>query len=485
MSIIWFTPFSPMTNDNSLQHKGSASWVPSENLLAVVLLLVDMFGIFAIFNLSHWAVTGDHSTNLLLTWKLVLISCCTFLMYYLLDLYTFESTLSQLGMLERSLISMLLVGATTAILVYIMGPEFIGGFVGRGVLAMSLGILWMWSLAFRYLINAQLQFHRSQLQWLVMINESSLDLFISHFRAIYKQENLLFLVQESTQQIELDLDPNSRIVGDWGALDAALDEYDVAGVIVVSRSSLPADLVDQLLRIRISGTRIYDITDFYEKFLSRLPVFNLDQNWIAMSHGFDLIHNPMGLKLKRYLDISIAIVLGILLLPLIVIAALLVLVSSGTPVLFRQIRTGENGVLFRVYKFRTMVQDAEPDGAQYASENDPRVTLPGKLMRKFRIDELPQLWNVIVGDMSFIGPRPERPEFISILQRRIPYYDLRHIVKPGLTGWAQVMYGYGDSTDDAAEKLQYDLFYIKNYSLTLDLSIIIRSVKVILFGTGR
>ncbi|MDK1025305.1 MAG: exopolysaccharide biosynthesis polyprenyl glycosylphosphotransferase [Gammaproteobacteria bacterium] len=474
-----------MTNDNGFQRQGSVSWIPSENLLALVLLLVDLFGVFAIFNLSHWLVTEDPSVDLLLIWKLVLISCCTFLMYYLLDLYTFDSTLSQLGMLERSLIGMLLVGATMAIFVYIMGPAFIGGFVGRGVLAMSLGILWMWSLAWRYLINAWLQSHRSQLQWLVMISASNLDLFISHFRSIYKQDNLLFLIRESSGQRELDLDPNSRIVGDWDALDATVERYDVAGVIVVSRSSLPADLVDRLLKIRFRGTRIYDINDFYEKFLSRLPVFNLDQNWIAMSHGFDLIHNPMGLRLKRYLDVSIALMLTLLLLPLLMLTAVLVLVTSGTPVLFNQIRTGENDVPFRVYKFRTMVQDAESDGAQYASKKDPRITPLGKLMRKFRLDELPQLWNVLVGDMSFIGPRPERPEFISTLQQRIPYYDLRHTVKPGLTGWAQVMYGYGDSTDDAEEKLQYDLFYIKNYSLALDLSIIVRSIKVILFGTGR
>lgn len=474
-----------MTNDNGFQRQGSVSWIPSENLLALVLLLVDLFGVFTIFNLSHWLVTEDPSIDLLLIWKLVLISCCTFLMYYLLDLYTFDSTLSQLGMLERSLIGMLLVGATMAIFVYIMGPAFIGGFVGRGVLAMSLGILWMWSLAWRYLINAWLQSHRSQLQWLVMISASNLDLFISHFRSIYKQDNLLFLIRESSGQRELDLDPNSRIVGDWDALDATVERYDVAGVIVVSRSSLPADLVDRLLKIRFRGTRIYDINDFYEKFLSRLPVFNLDQNWIAMSHGFDLIHNPMGLRLKRYLDVSIALMLTLLLLPLLMLTAVLVLVTSGTPVLFNQIRTGENDVPFRVYKFRTMVQDAESDGAQYASKKDPRITPLGKLMRKFRLDELPQLWNVLVGDMSFIGPRPGRPEFISTLQQRIPYYDLRHTVKPGLTGWAQVMYGYGDSTDDAEEKLQYDLFYIKNYSLALDLSIIVRSIKVILFGTGR
>ena len=132
-----------------------------------------------------------------------------------------------------------------------------------------------------------------------------------------------------------------------------------------------------------------------------------------------------------------------------------------------------------------MVVDAEINGAQFAQKEDPRITKLGGLMRKFRIDEIPQLWNVLVGDMSFIGPRPERPEFIEVLQKDIPYYHLRHVIKPGITGWAQVMYGYGDSGEDAAEKLQYDLFYIKNYSLILDISILVRSMKVILFGTGR
>jgi lipopolysaccharide/colanic/teichoic acid biosynthesis glycosyltransferase len=132
-----------------------------------------------------------------------------------------------------------------------------------------------------------------------------------------------------------------------------------------------------------------------------------------------------------------------------------------------------------------MVQDAEADGAQFAQEEDPRITPLGRVMRKFRLDELPQLWNVLIGDMSFIGPRPERPEFVDQLETKIPYYSLRHIVKPGITGWAQVMFGYGDSAEDATKKLQYDLFYIKNYSLILDISILVRSIKVIMFGTGR
>jgi|TARA_B110000196_G_C21100444_1_gene642332 lipopolysaccharide/colanic/teichoic acid biosynthesis glycosyltransferase len=181
----------------------------------------------------------------------------------------------------------------------------------------------------------------------------------------------------------------------------------------------------------------------------------------------------------------IALVGSLILLPVKIAVAVAIVCSSGGPIFYRQVRTGENGKQFTVIKFRTMGLDAEVDGAQFAQENDPRITSLVKMLRKFRIDEIPQLWNVLKGEMSFIGPRPERPEFIQMLKQDIPYYDLRHIIKPGITGWAQVKYGYGDSTEDAAEKLQYDLFYIKNYSLILDISILVRSIKVILFGTGR
>jgi|TARA_B100000315_G_scaffold2487_1_gene2332 exopolysaccharide biosynthesis polyprenyl glycosylphosphotransferase len=465
------------------QQSNSPKIALSEMSVATLLLCIDVLGIVIIFNFSYWAVVHSVPDNLLLTWKLILISSFTFLCYYLMDLYTFESSLVRLGMLERSLIGMVLVGFMTAIFVYISGPAFIGGFVGRGVLALSLALLWLWSLGFRYLLNIWLQANRSQIEWLVLINEVNVPYFISHFRSIYKQETLLFLVQESNEPSELD--DQTRIVGNWDQLNSAVRNNNVAGVIVVSRNSLPGNLVSRLMRIRIEGIRVYDLNDFYEKFLSCLPVFNLDQNWIAMSHGFDLIHNPIGLRFKRYLDILISLLLGILLIPLMLLLAVLVVVTMGRPILYSQVRRGENGSNIRVRKFRSMIVEAEDDGAQFTQPDDPRVTPFGNVLRKFRLDELPQLWNVLIGEMSFIGPRPERPESIRDLQEQIPYYNLRHIVKPGITGWAQVMHGYGDSVDDAIEKLQYDLFYIKNYSLTLDVAIIIKSMKVVLFGAGR
>ena len=275
------------------------------------------------------------------------------------------------------------------------------------------------------------------------------------------------------------------VIGRLAELDSVIAGTEYAGIIVIKAEQLAESLIGSLLETRIAGTRIYALSDFYESRLGRLPVSQLSENWIATATGFDLIHNPLGLRFKRFVDIFFALVAGLASIPLLLLVASLVLLTSGFPILYRQERAGENGRGFNMLKFRTMRRDAEADGPRYASIGDSRTTLLGRILRKFRLDELPQLWNVLAGDMSLIGPRPERPVFVRDLEKRIPYYSLRHIVKPGITGWAQVMHGYGDSELDAEEKLQYDLYYIKNYSLLLDIGIVLRSARVVLFGTGR
>jgi exopolysaccharide biosynthesis polyprenyl glycosylphosphotransferase len=453
---------------------------PSGNGTVLALLAVDLLGIFILFNLAHWLVRDLIAEDLLLSWKLLLVANVWFLYFYLMDLYTFESTLSQLGMLERSAIATLLTGITVALIVYTLGPSFIGGFVGRGVLTVSLAGVWLWCLGARYSLKPLLASRERGTQWLILA-DSHLDTFVAQFRAVYRREQLLILCEP---EIGTPPDIHSRRIGTWDDIKGAA-AADIAGIIISSQRPLPDHLVSALMQIRIRGTRIYSINDFYERYHSCLPVFHMDQNWLAMAHGFDLIHNPFGLRFKRYVDILIALVGGVIAVPLATTVALAVLLTSGSPVLYGQTRTGENGRPFRVYKFRTMRNDAETAGPQYATNNDPRLTPIGQMLRKFRLDEMPQLWNVLRGDMSLIGPRPERPEFVADLQREIPYYNLRHLIRPGITGWAQVMYGYGDSAEDASTKLQYDLFYIKNYSLMLDISILVRSIKIVLFGTGR
>jgi exopolysaccharide biosynthesis polyprenyl glycosylphosphotransferase len=471
------------------QPTGSANaqvFSANSNFTLLLLLALDLIGLVLIFNLNHWLITDAVASDLLMTWKLSLILALSFLYYYLMDLYTFDSPYGQLGMLERSFIATLLTGMSVALLVYLIGPSFIGGFVGRGVLVTSLMMFWLWALAFRYLANLWFVNQRNQIYWLVIVDQDP-EQFLSDFRAEYSSESLLLLTEtgNASAQLEPALNANTQIAGSWQDLEVVLGQHAVSGIVITSIEQVPEQLVNQLMSIRIGGTRIYRLSDFYERYLSRVPVHHLSQQWLTTAHGFELIHNRIGLRFKRYIDVLIALVGGVLLLPLMLATGLLIAFTSGRPIFYKQLRSGEDNQPFYCYKFRTMRVDAEQAGAQYASKDDPRLITAGKWLRKYRLDELPQLWNVLRGDMSFIGPRPERPEFIAHLEQQIPYYNLRHTVKPGVTGWAQVMYGYGDTDDDAAQKLQYDLFYIKNYSLLLDVSILLKSIKVILFGTGR
>jgi len=191
------------------------------------------------------------------------------------------------------------------------------------------------------------------------------------------------------------------------------------------------------------------------------------------------------MKLKRVVDLILVMVLLVILSPLMLLVILAIKLDSPGPVFYSQLRTGLYGKSFRVYKFRSMYQDAEKRGVQWADKDDPRVTRVGRWLRLLRIDELPQIWNVFKGEMSLIGPRPERPEFDTKLKEAIPYYELRYLVKPGITGWAQVLYPYGASIEDAYEKLAYDLYYIKNYSIWLDLAIAFKTIRVVFLGKGR
>jgi sugar transferase (PEP-CTERM system associated) len=241
--------------------------------------------------------------------------------------------------------------------------------------------------------------------------------------------------------------------------------------------------VGQLLALKSRGVLIQDATEVYEAITGKVPLEPLRLGWLLFSPSFSDFR--LVLIYKRLAAILVS-ALGLLLsLPLIPLVALAIKLSSRGPILYKQLRVGRQGVVFHCYKFRTMREDAEADtGATWAADNDPRITVVGRLLRSSRLDEIPQLWNVLKGDMNFVGPRPERPEFVEWLGRAIPHYNVRHTVRPGITGWAQVRYKYGNSVADAEEKLRYDLFYVKNISPGFDLLIFFYTIKIILLGRG-
>jgi sugar transferase (PEP-CTERM system associated) len=246
------------------------------------------------------------------------------------------------------------------------------------------------------------------------------------------------------------------------------------------RGRLP---IEQLLRAKMSGVRVEEATTTYERLTGKILIDDLKPSWLIFSDGFRA--SRVTRFVKRMLDLSLSMILAIISAPAMALTAVAIRLDSAGRCLYSQERVGENGRVFKIYKFRSMRIDAEQAGTPiWARDKDDRVTRVGRFIRKTRLDELPQLWNVMRGDMSFVGPRPERPFFVDQLANEIPFYLQRHAVKPGLTGWAQVKYQYGSTVEDAMEKLRYDLYYIKHLSVFFDLTIVLDTVKVILFGKG-
>lgn len=241
----------------------------------------------------------------------------------------------------------------------------------------------------------------------------------------------------------------------------------------------------EFLQLKLKGIQVLFTWQYKEEIEKKIDVKNISDKWFLNSNGFAILSDSFEKKVKIIADMATAILIGVLTFPIMLISAFIVKCESEGPIFYRQKRIGLGGEEFSLIKFRSMRSDAEKDGPQWSKENDPRITKYGAFMRKTRIDELPQLWNVVKGEMSFIGPRPERGVFIEQLEKELPYYNMRHLVRPGLTGWAQVMYPYGASIEDSLRKLEYDLYYIKHQRIIFDILIFFRTIKIVLFGKGR
>ncbi len=273
------------------------------------------------------------------------------------------------------------------------------------------------------------------------------------------------------------------VLGDASELPLLASSLRVDTIVVALSERRGVFPVREVLQCKMNGIDILDAPTFYELLTKKLMLEQITPSWFFLSSGFR--RTSLFMAFKRFLDILLSLIGLAITLPFFPLIAVIIKLDSPGPLLFSQIRVGLHEKEFRLYKFRTMRQDAEKlSGAVWSTENDPRITRIGSFFRKVRIDEFPQFYNVLMGDMSFVGPRPERPEFVEKLKQIIPYYSKRHFVKPGLTGWAQVCYPYGSTVEDAVEKLRYDLYYTKNLSAYLDLLIVLETIKVVLFGRG-
>jgi sugar transferase (PEP-CTERM system associated) len=268
------------------------------------------------------------------------------------------------------------------------------------------------------------------------------------------------------------------------ALEALVERLQVHEIIVGVRQQRGGVLpLRQLLDCRLAGVRVTDLARFFERVHGRVPIESVKASWLIYGNGFR--QSWLRRLTKRSFDIVVSLTMLIAMAPVMVLVALLITMDSGAPVIYRQERIGFRGKTFVILKFRSMRQNAEQEGTPlWAALGDSRTTSVGRFLRQTRLDELPQLFNVLRGEMSFVGPRPERPHFVSMLTEQIPFYAVRHSMKPGITGWAQVRYSYGASVEDSAKKLEYDIYYVKNNTLLLDLQILLETIRVVLMREG-
>ena len=414
--------------------------------------------------------------------KILLITLVCQICLYYNDLYDFKVTdrFSELGI---RLLQALGAAAIFLAPVYFFVPQVI---IGTGTFLIGIGIVIIFIVSWRFFYTLVLD--RGIFNEKIILLGSG-ELADNIQKEIKETKDcgytISVLVQEGGEDFNIaeKISPAVICRDNYENLCKTAQDLGIPKIVVAlkeRRNSLP---VKELLKCRVEGIEVLEGNSFYEMLTGKLIVKTINPGWLIFSEGFQKTLTRRFFK--RTIDLILSLFLLVVFSPPIALIALLIKLDSPGPVIFSQERVGRKGRIYRVHKFRSMVKDAEKiSGPVWAQDDDKRITRVGKIIRKLRFDEIPQLWNVLKGDMSFVGPRPERQVFVEKLEKRIPYFNERASVKPGITGWAQVCYRYGSSVEDAMEKLNYDLFYIKNMSILMDLLIVLRTIKIVLFRKG-
>ena len=415
--------------------------------------------------------------------KILLITfICQTCLYYN-DLYDLKVTDTFLELGIR-LLQALGVSAIFLAGIYVIFPQAI---IGHGIFALSIGFVILLIVSWRFCYKLILS-HGIFDQNIIILGSGDLAQNITN--EITQRKDSGYTVSVNVKEylgnndVANEQNTASTIYKqNYEGLCDMANELNISKIVVALTEKRGALPTKELVKCRVNGIEIIEGASFYEMLTGKFIVEQINPAWLIFSEGF--YKSRTRRFLKRSMDLILSIVLLILLSPVIIATAILIKIDSKGPVIFSQERLGENKKTYSIYKFRSMVANAEKQsGPIWAEDNDRRITRIGRYIRQWRVDEIPQLWNVFKGDMSFIGPRPEREFFVKKLEDIIPYFTERFSIKPGITGWAQVCYSYGSSVEDAIEKLNYDLFYIKNMSIFMDLMIIMRTVKIVLFGKG-
>jgi exopolysaccharide biosynthesis polyprenyl glycosylphosphotransferase len=462
-------------------------------IIVCLLVIGDIAGLLLCFDLAL-KLRVSQSLDLGMPILYALIAMYLFGLY-LTDTYKLNREVSGVRLSERAILGIVATVTAVTSLVYITGLWGTEPIVGRSVLLISVCLFSIWAVVSRAIVDGWLKSNQQPSRFLVLGDYQKVVEFGKEHRKLNsKTEFVSFADNFATEgsysasgsSKSIRAKSNTAVMERIGSLSSTWKQQYWSGILIDgAERNLSEQMVRELMDMRLKGVYVYSIVDFCEQFWQKIPPAYVQDDWFAFTSGFNILHNRIKAKLKHIIDIVVATVMIMVSLPITLPIAIAIKLSSPGPIFYSQVRTGLNGKKFRVYKFRSMYRNAESKGIQWAKEKDPRVTKVGSFIRLTRIDELPQLWNVFKGEMSLVGPRPERPEFDLQLREQIPYYDVRYLVKPGITGWAQVCYPYGASVEDAYQKVAYDLYYIKNYSLLMDFAIAVKTLRVVVMGKGR
>jgi len=410
--------------------------------------------------------------------KIALVATVCALALHFNDLYDFRVVRRRATLLMH-MMQALGCACLVLALIYFGAPA---ASLGRGIAGSAVPLILIFLLSWRLSANATNMLASGDERLLVMGTGETGIALVRHILAHPEYNiNVVGFLDERGQDIGKSL-VNPKIIGSTEDVQSIVAREHVDHVVLSLKERRGSTPIRQLLDLKFAGIGIEDVHQCFERLSGRITLEHLSPSWLILSDGFK--KSSILLAAKRASDILVSATLLLLVSPLLPFIALAIYFDSGSPLLFRQTRVGYKGKEFELLKFRSMIQNAESDGPQWATRQDSRITRVGRFLRKTRLDEIPQLFNIFRGEMSIVGPRPERPHFCAMLEQEIPYYNLRHSVRPGLTGWAQVRFRYGASLEDAKGKLELDLFYLKNLSIFVDMAILFETAKVVLLRRG-
>ncbi|MFQ5964055.1 MAG: sugar transferase [Candidatus Scalinduaceae bacterium] len=442
-------------------------------------MLGDALLIIASFYLSYAVRTGE-IVNVFSTYTGASVLSLFFFLFtfYIADIYIYEGRFNSVNFIFRFVITIIVANCLIAATFYV----FHKWKYSRSIFLLNGLFVFFYCLSWRFIIEKYFKYKKSHSNILIMGANRAGETLHSILEENEDFKVVGFLDDDAKKRGVVI--GSSAVIGDTGHLLSLLKDKSIEKVVVATNHMASSALLNELMNTKFNGVKIYDMPSFYEHIAGKIPISYINHSWLCYSNFYDIISNLYNLKIKKVLDKIVAILIITITSPVMILSMLAIKLNSKGPIFFIQERVGKSKKIINIVKLRTMKFGMEEARGLAGFRNDPRITKVGKILRFFRIDEIPQLWNVIKGDMSIIGPRSLMKEEVSRFSGKIPFFSFRQFVKPGITGWAQVNYKHGTNTEDAIEKLQYDLFYIKNLSPILDLHIFLKTVKVMLFGKG-